>query len=165
MRPLSFLLFASSCVLVSSALVAEEVRASSFGWDAADATAALQGAIDSGAARVVVDRQADDWFIRPVVLRRSNQEIVIEDGVAVRAKKGEFKGIGDRLVTIPAGVSNVVLRGEGEAMLAMEKRERTEKTEVWTLEFPVIEEDVEFRIGTPGLPIVATTPEAILSGG
>lgn len=123
MRPLSFLLFASSCVLVSLALVAEEVRASSFGWDAADATAALQAAIDSGAARVVVDRQAGDWFVRPVVLRRSNQEIVIEDGVALRAKKGEFKGIGDRLVTIPAGVSNVVLRGEGKATLAMEKRD------------------------------------------
>ncbi len=123
MCPLSFLLFASSCVLVSSALVAEEVRASSFGWDAADATAALQGAIDSGAARVIVDRQVGDWIVRPVILRRSNQEIVIEDGVAIRAKKGEFKGIGDRLVSIPAGISNVILRGEGKATLAMEKRD------------------------------------------
>jgi hypothetical protein len=36
------------------------------------------------------------------------------------------------------------------------KRERTEKTEVWTLEFPVIAEDVEFRVGSTASPLVST---------
>ena len=60
-----------------------EVRASEFGWNAEDATDALQAAIDSGAERVVVDRQEGDWLVRPLFLRKSNQEIVVADGVTV----------------------------------------------------------------------------------
>ena len=123
MRLHCLLILVASFVLASSALTADEVRASAFGWDAEDATTNLQAAIDSGAARVVIDRQAGDWIVRPVILRRSNQEVVIADGVTIRAKKGEFKGLGDWLVTIPRGVTNVVLRGEGKATLAMEKRD------------------------------------------
>ena len=38
------------------------VKASSFGWNAEDATAALQAAIDSGARKVIVDwRDEGDW--------------------------------------------------------------------------------------------------------
>ena len=36
----------------------EEVKASQFGFNPADATRNLQAAIDSGARRVIVDRQA-----------------------------------------------------------------------------------------------------------
>jgi hypothetical protein len=98
-------------------------KASSFGWNAEDATASLQNAIDTGAKRVIVDRQAGDWIVRPILLRSSNQEIVIEDGVTIRAKKGEFKGRNDCLVKVPAGVSNIVLRGEGRATLVMNKKD------------------------------------------
>ena len=98
-----------------------EVKASAFGWNGTNATAALQAAVDSGAGRVVVDRQAGDWIVEPVFLRRSNQEIVVEDGVAVRAMKGVFKHRNDCLFTIPGCVSNVTLRGEGKATLAMNK--------------------------------------------
>ena len=100
---------------------ADEVRASEFGWSSEDSTDALQAAIDSGAERVVVDRQEGDWFVRPISLRRSNQEVVVADGVTVRAKKGEFRALNDSLISIPRGVSNVTLRGEGRATLAMRK--------------------------------------------
>lgn len=117
-------------VVTSIAICAEadEVRASEFGWNAEDATDALQSAIDSGAERVVVDRQKDDWIVRPIFLRRSNQEVVLADGVTVRAKKGEFRALNDCLVSIPRGVSNVTLRGEGRVALVMEKSDYQNKT-------------------------------------
>ena len=98
------------------------VVASTFGWNAADSTAALQAAIDSGARRVVIDRQAGDWIVTPVFLRRSNQEVVVADGVTVRAKKGAFKARSACLFTIH-NATNVLLRGEGTATLAMNKKD------------------------------------------
>jgi hypothetical protein len=84
--------------------------ASSFGWNATNATKCLQAAFDSGAAKVVIDRQDGDWIVEPVFLH-SNQEVVIADGVIVRALKGAFKNPNDCLFTA-RGVTNVVLRGE-----------------------------------------------------
>ena len=89
------------------------VTASSFGWNATNATKCLQAAFDSGMAKVVIDRQASEWIIEPVFLR-SNQEVVIEDGVVVRALKGAYRDPNDCLLTA-RGVSNVVLRGENAA--------------------------------------------------
>lgn len=61
---------------------------------------------------MIIDRQRGDWVVRPLFIRRSNVEIVLADGVTVRAKKNEFKAIGDSLVKICGGASNVVLRGD-----------------------------------------------------
>ena len=95
------------------------VKASSFGWNAQDATAALQAAIDSGAGRVVVDwREEGDWRIAPVLLRTSNQEIEIADGVTLRAKEGLPRLLTASLLTIPAGVTNVSLYGVVTATIA-----------------------------------------------
>ena len=101
----------------------ESVLASSFGWNAEDATAALQGAIDSGSKKVIIDRQNGDWVIQPVLLRSSNQEIVVADGVTVRAKKGCFKGRNDCLFAVTTNVKNLILRGEGNATLMMNKKD------------------------------------------
>lgn len=97
--------------------------ASSFGWNADDATAALQAAIDSGAKKVIIDRQKGDWIIQPVLLRSSNQEVVVADGVTVRAKKGCFKGRNDCLFAVTEKVKNLILRGEGNAVLVMNKKD------------------------------------------
>ena len=99
------------------------VNASSFGWNATDATACLQAAIDSGAKKVVIDRQAGDWIVEPIFLRVSGQEIVVADGVTVRAKKGSFKNRSDSLFKISGKDRGVTLRGEGKATLAMNKRD------------------------------------------
>ena len=119
------------------------VKASSFGWNATNATQCLQAALDSGAPVVVIDNVdlggsrsrvtatdaqervppagngqtphgSCDWIIEPVFLR-SNQEVVIEDGVVVRALPGAFKGVNDCLFTA-RGVTNVVLRGNRQTV-------------------------------------------------
>lgn len=75
---------------------AASVKASSFGFNAADATECLQKAINSGARTVIIDNVGKPWNIRPVKLR-SNLILKVEDNVTVIAKKGEFKGKGDTL--------------------------------------------------------------------
>ena len=94
------------------------VKASSFGWNKDDATAALQAAIDSGADRVLVDWIAEGvgvWLVGPIALRSSNQQIWLQDGVTVRAKPGSLAASGASLLTVPDGVENVTLRGSGFA--------------------------------------------------
>ena len=102
----------------------EVVLASGFGWNATNATAALQAALDSGACVIVIDN-VGDWTVEPVFLR-SNQEVVIEDGVTVRARKGAFRGRNDCLFSA-IGVTNVTLRGEGHAVLRMERDDYTDR--------------------------------------
>ncbi|MBQ6248562.1 MAG: right-handed parallel beta-helix repeat-containing protein [Kiritimatiellae bacterium] len=93
---------------------AKGVKASSFGWNATNVTVCLQEAFDSGAAKVVIDRQAGDWIVEPVFLR-SNLEVVLEDGVVVRALPGAFRGKNDCLFTA-RGVTNVILRGNNNTV-------------------------------------------------
>lgn len=95
------------------------VLASSFGWNAEDATKCLQSALDSGAKKVVVDKQAGEWLIDTVKIP-SNIEVVFADGVVVRAKPGTMKRPTSCLFRCK-GVSNVVLRGEGRACLRMNR--------------------------------------------
>jgi len=97
--------------------VSQEVRVSDFGFDAEDSTRFLQAAIDSGAVRVVVDRQASPWVTEPL-LCRWNQEIVFENGVEVVAKKGAFRGRNDCLFTLKK-VHDIKLTGLGDVVLRM----------------------------------------------
>lgn len=97
-----------------------DANAAWWGFDAADATGALQAAIDSGAKTVRVPYMGRPWIIRPVKLR-GDLELVFEPGVLVLAKEGEFRGKGDSLFTA-ADVSNVAVRGYG-ATLRMRKKD------------------------------------------
>ena len=87
------------------------VKVSDFGWDPVDSTRHVQVALDSGARRVVLDRQSGPWVVAPLKAR-SNTEIVFEDGVELVAKKGEFHGMRDHLLEFH-GVTNVSLVGLG----------------------------------------------------
>jgi hypothetical protein len=82
-----------------------------WGFDEIDATAALQGAINSGATTVIVPYVGKKWIVKPITLV-SNQEIVFAPGVVVSAKKGEFKGDHDSLFRA-AQKENITLRGYG----------------------------------------------------
>ena len=113
--------FAAAVFGMFPVLAADCVNASSFGWNAEDSTAALQAAFDSGARKVVIDRQAGDWISRPLFITNSNIEVVLVDGVTLKAKRGEFYGRGDCLIRITRNVKNVVLRGEGKATVKMNK--------------------------------------------
>ena len=108
---------------VEGSAIAAAVKASSFGFDAADSTAFLQKALDSGVRKLIIDRQASDWITRPLFITNSNIEVVLEDGVTLRAKRGEFYGKSDCLIRITGKAKNVILRGEGQATLAMNKKD------------------------------------------
>lgn len=111
-------------LVVSSAFASEDtVRASSFGWTADDATECLTRALYSGARKIIIDRQASDWIVRPIVVTNAfTGEIVVEDGVVVRAKRGEFKDRGAALFYFHQA-HDAVLRGEGKARFVMNKRD------------------------------------------
>jgi hypothetical protein len=98
----------------------DDANAAWWGFDAADSTAALQAAIDSHAKRVLVPYVGAPWIVRPITLR-SDQEIDFEPGVLILAKRGEFQGGGDSLLSA-VGVSNLTLRGYG-ATLRMWKKD------------------------------------------
>jgi hypothetical protein len=91
-----------------------------WGFNREDSTEPLQAAINSGAKTLVVPFMGDPWIVRPLHLR-SSQEIILEPGVLILAKKGEFQGGGDSLFTA-VGQSNLVIRGYG-ATLRMHKRD------------------------------------------
>ncbi len=69
-----------------------------WGFDGEDATDILQAAIDSGAKKVVVPFVGKPWITRPLVLR-SDLELFFEPGVLLLAKRGEFLGGGDSLLS------------------------------------------------------------------
>ncbi len=91
-----------------------------WGFNPEDSTATLQAAFDSGAQTLFIPFMGQPWIVRPLKLR-SNQKIIFEPGVLVLAKKGEFMGTGDSLLTAE-GVSNLVLWGYG-ATLRMRKKD------------------------------------------
>jgi len=97
-----------------------EANASWWGFDPADATGALQAAIDSTAKTVVVPFMGSPWIVRPIQLR-SNLALVFDPGVVVLAKRGEFKSGGDSLFSA-ADCENITIRGYG-ARLRMWKKD------------------------------------------
>ena len=115
------LFLAGIAVAATAAAGREEVKASSFGFDAEDSTKFLQAALDSGARRIVVDKQAGPWISKPL-FGRSNTEIVFEDGAEILAREGEFKGKHDALLSFVAA-SNVVVRGEGRGGVLRMRRD------------------------------------------
>ncbi len=92
----------------------KEAKASWWGYDPADATAALQAAINSGVPKLVVDKQAGPWIVDRMTLA-SNQEILFEDGVEVRAKRGAFTGTSDSLFAA-SQLENITLTGYGASL-------------------------------------------------
>ena len=72
------MLIAGRYVSFRSAASNLAVKASSFGFDPEDSTEILQKALDSGARKIVVDKQASPWITRPL-FARSNCEIVFDN--------------------------------------------------------------------------------------
>jgi hypothetical protein len=93
-----------------------------WGYDPHNATAALQGAIDSGAPKVIVPDVGSEWVVDPISLA-SDQEIVFEQGVVVAARPGGFAGLSDSLLKADRK-HNITIRGYG-ATLRMQKPEYT----------------------------------------
>ena len=103
------LAFIAMVAATGAAAADEVVKASSFGWNPTNATKCLQAALDSGASKVIVDKQASEWLV-DMLFPRSNTEIVFEDGVVVRARPGSMVRNVDNLFRC-RGVSNLVMCG------------------------------------------------------
>lgn len=116
--------FAVSIVLAAASAAADGVafvRASEFLADTdGDQTAAVQSALDCGAGRVYLDARKGGWRVGPLSVRRSGLEVVLCDGVVLKADPGRFVAGRHDFVFCAAGVSNVTLRGEGCAAIDME---------------------------------------------
>lgn len=92
----------------------ETVKVSDFGYDGEDSTVFIRKALESGARKVILDRQAGPWYTLPLKMP-SNIEFVLEPGVELVAKRGAFRGKRDYLVEL-SGATNVTIRGgEGSA--------------------------------------------------
>ena len=126
MKILTLSLCAIAGVLMASAdarpdLVAQvragtctEARASWWGFDPADSTAPLQSALTSGVARLVVDKMPSPWIVTPLT-GASNLELVLEPGVEIQAKPGEFRPKGACLLSF-AGCTNIHIVGYGATL-------------------------------------------------
>ncbi len=110
-----------AALAIAFSVRAEPIRASTFGYDPADATECLQKAIDSGARQVLVDQTGSEWLVRPLRLS-SDLELIIGEGVTVRAKPGEYKSRYESMM-VADGVKNLVLRGEAGAVLKMNRKD------------------------------------------
>jgi hypothetical protein len=88
--------------------------ASWWGFDPNDATAALQGAIDSGAKEVIVEDMNAPWILCPIELA-GDQELILEKGVVLQAKRGEFKARNDSLLNA-SGKRNIRITGPGATL-------------------------------------------------
>ena len=66
-----------------------------------------------------------DWIVRPITLV-GDQELVLEDGVVITAKRGEYRGGGDTVLTA-RDISNLTIRGYG-ATVRMRLDAATEQT-------------------------------------
>lgn len=97
-----------------------EANAAWWGFDRQDATEVLQAAINSGAKKLFVPDLGHDWIVRPLRLV-SNQEIILEPGVVLSAKRGEYRGRSDYILTARA-IENVTIRGYG-ATVRMNKQD------------------------------------------
>ncbi|MBI4559429.1 MAG: right-handed parallel beta-helix repeat-containing protein [Candidatus Hydrogenedentes bacterium] len=91
-----------------------------WGFNEEDATEALQAAINSSARRVIVPNMKRDWIVRPIQLA-GDQELILEKGVVITAKRGEYRGKGDSVFRA-RDVSNLTVRGYG-ATVRMQKED------------------------------------------
>ncbi len=119
-------LFAAEETLTSGSpkqphLLPDEVNLGSWPGLESDTTKAMQEAFDSGAKRVIVPNIGKPYLVDPIVVRSSDQEIIFEPGVEVRAKPG--KGYASKwacLFTLHRA-RNVIIRGKG-ATFVMDRR-------------------------------------------
>src|SRR5262249_26639859 len=89
-------------------------------FDEDDSTDLLQAAIDSGAKTVIVPNVGQDWIVRPIRLA-GNQELILEKGVVITAKRGEYREKKDSVFTAK-NVDNLTIKGHG-ATIRMHKED------------------------------------------
>ena len=111
-----------SLVLFTLDTNATSVLASSFGWNAEDATSAFQGAVNSSADTIIVDKQGSDWIVGPNEFQDIHDKtIIFQPGVVFKAKTGAFPDNNDCLLKL-IRANNIKIIGYG-ATFQMNKAE------------------------------------------
>ncbi len=103
------------------------VHAKDFGWNAEDATEALQKAVDSDASVIVVDKMASPWEIEGLTIP-SCKKIVLRKEAVIEAKKGGL--IKAHPLVMIAG-TNIVIVGEGGNEIRMRKLDYMNNKELY----------------------------------
>lgn len=126
MKKVSYLVSVGICLLVlscgSAMARANTVYASSFGFNASDATTCLQNAINSGASHVIVDNTGSTWYVNTTINLASNQVVTFEDGVVVEAKSGYFHST-TACLFYGNHDHDFTLEGQGTVILKMQKED------------------------------------------
>ena len=109
------------------------VHAKDFGWNADNATACLQKAMDTGATTVVLDDMGAPWRIS-CVTNRSNQRLLFRKGARILAdrhtQEHDRKGVDVFRVW---NCSNVIFEGEGDNSIG--KWETYEERRKWNKKY------------------------------
>ena len=131
------ILFAAALCSLSACGVDKVVKASSFGWNAEDSTAALQAANKSFYFCVPAESELVSVNISPLE--------------PVQAKL--FDASGKEVADMPY---------QSAIMNFNVKRNKTVSDEVWHLKFVKILDDMRFQVGVGGIPLVSTNPNAVI---
>ena len=93
-----------------------EARVSWWGFDASDSTPFIRAALSSGAKKVIFDKAEGPWQTLPLVVEGvDGLELFFEPGVELVAKRGEFKGVRDALLTV-CNSKGVKVSGRGATL-------------------------------------------------
>ncbi len=107
---------------LNSNIYGSSVNASTFGWNATNATTAFVNAINSANDTIVIDKQVSDWMVNSTnFYLLNNKTIVFENEVNLVAIPGAFSGIYASLMTLYE-CNNVKIIGYG-ATFKMQKNE------------------------------------------
>lgn len=106
----------------SSNIYATSINASTFGWNASNATTAFVNAINSANDTIVIDLQASDWMINSTSFDTLlNKTIIFESGVNLVARPGAFNSVSAGLFMLYEA-NNIKIIGYG-ATFKMQKAE------------------------------------------
>lgn len=105
--------------------IRKEARAEWWGYNAADSTAILQAALNSGVSKLIISKQGGPWVICRTLKIPSNIEIIFEKGVELKAKSGAFQKITEMFLDI-RNRKNVKMRGPG--LISMRRGDYRDKT-------------------------------------
>ena len=106
---------------IGANLKATNVKASTFGWTATDATTAFQNAVKSNYDTIIVDLQNSDWIVGPsIFFDLNNKTIIFENKVVLRAKADVYSKYASLLEFVRG--KNIVITGYG-AIFKMNKAE------------------------------------------
>lgn len=122
MKNIKIILILILTIIVSKNTAATSVNASTFGWNATNATTAFVNAINSANDTIVIDKQISDWMIGPTHFEYLNYKtIIFENEVNLVAIPGAFSGIYSTLFYLDE-CNNITVIGYG-ATFKMQKSE------------------------------------------